>query len=319
MIKVQSTLLRLIGLLALTLGIGDVTAQPIITKSFTPASILSGGTSTLTITLTNPSAVDMTGATFTDVFPTSPGAMTVASPPMRNNGCSGNGQLRNPAGGILSGGDTGLQLLTGTIPANGSCVITVNVTASVAGVYTNTIPVGALSTSGGNNTVAASATLSVGVPSFTVAKSVLLVSDPVNGTTLPKAIPGAVVSYSIQVTNTGAGAADNDTTLIVDPIPANTRMFVGDLGGLGSGPIAFVNGTPSSGLTYTFTSLASVPDDVSFSNTGCSPFTSYTPVPDVAGFDSAVTCIRVNPKGVFAGASGGSNPTFEVRFRVQVN
>ena len=103
----------------------------------------------------------MTGATFTDVFPTSPGAMTVASPPLRNNGCSGNGQLRNPAGGILSGGDTGLQLLTGTIPANGSCVITVNVTASVAGVYTNTIPVGALSTSGGNNTVAASATLSV--------------------------------------------------------------------------------------------------------------------------------------------------------------
>ncbi|HZA96340.1 MAG TPA: hypothetical protein VE421_09390, partial [Burkholderiaceae bacterium] len=225
MTKVQSTLLRLIALLALTVGIGDAAAQPIITKSFTPAGIASGGTSTLTITLTNPTAVDMTGATFADVFPTSPGAMTVASPLVRNNGCSGNGQLRDLAGNVLNAGDNGLQLLSGTIPANGSCVITVDVTAPVAGVYTNTIPVGALSTSGGSNTVAASATLSVGVPSFTVAKSVLLVSDPVNGTTLPKAIPGAVVSYSIQVTNTGVGAADNNTTLIADPIPANTEMF----------------------------------------------------------------------------------------------
>ncbi len=197
-------------------------------------------------------------------------------------------------------------------------MITVDVTASVAGVYTNTIPVGALSTSGGTNTVAASATLSVGVPSFTVAKSVLLVSDPVNGTTLPKAIPGAVMSYSIQVTNTGVGAADNNTTLIVDPIPANTWMFVGDLGGAGSGPIAFVDGTPSSGLTYTFSGLGSAADDVSFSNTACSSF-NYTPVPDVNGFDAAVNCIRINPKGVFAGASGGSNPSFEARFRVRVN
>ncbi len=89
MIKVQSTLLRLIAMLALTLGIGDVAAQPIITKSFTPAGIASGANSTLTITLTNPTAVEMTGATFTDVFPTSPGALTVASPPLRNNGCGG--------------------------------------------------------------------------------------------------------------------------------------------------------------------------------------------------------------------------------------
>ena len=128
----------------------------------------------------------MTGAAFTDVFPTSPGALTVASPPNRNNGCSGNGQLRDLSGGILNGGDTGLQLLTGTIPANGSCVITVDVTASIAGVYINTIPVGALTTSGGSNTVAASDTLFVSVPAFTVAKTVSVISDPVNGGTTPK-------------------------------------------------------------------------------------------------------------------------------------
>jgi len=192
------------------------------------------------------------------------------------------------------------------------------VTAAVAGVYNNTIAVGALSTSGGSNTVAANATLTVGLPSFTVAKSVLTYSDPLNGTTLPKAIPGAVVTYSIQVTNTGAGTADNNTTVILDAIPANTQLFVGNLGAP-SGPIAFVNGTPSSGLTYTFNSLGDGTDDVSFSNTGCSPFTSFTPMPDVDGFNAFVTCIRINPKGVFAAASGGSNPSFEVRFRVRVN
>ena len=295
----------------------DVTAVPIITKSFSPASIASGGKSTLTITLTNPGPVAMTNATFIDVFPTSPGAMTVAAvPPPRVNNCGG--QLRDSNDNSLGTGDVGIRVNNGTIPANGSCTITLGVTASVAGVYTNTIAVGALSTSAGSNTVAANATLTVGMPSFTVAKSVLLVSDPVNGTTLPKAIPGAVVSYSIQVTNSGAGTADNNTTVIVDAIPANTQLFVGDLGAP-AGPIAFVNGTPSSGLTYTFTSLADGADDVSFSNTGCSPFTNYNPVPDVDGFDAFVTCIRINPKGVFAAASGGNNPSFEVRFRVRVN
>jgi hypothetical protein len=72
-------------------------------------------------------------------------------------------------------------------------------------------------------------------------------------------------------------------------------------------------------LTYTFTSLANGVDDVSFSNTVCTSFTNYTPQPDVDGFDVDVKCIRINPKGVFAAASGGNNPSFEARFRVRVN
>jgi uncharacterized repeat protein (TIGR01451 family) len=297
-----------------------VTAVPVITKTFSPVSIASGGTSTLIITLTNPTGVAMTNATFDDYFPTSPGQMVVANPTGLINNCGGTIRRAGGGGGTLDPGDLGIRLSGGTIPANGSCTVIVNVTATVAGIYSNTIPVGELTVNGGrSNTVAANATLTVGLPSFTVAKSVLTYSDPLNGTTLPKAIPGAVVTYSIQVTNTGLGTADNNTTLIVDPIPANTRLFVGDLGGAGSGPIAFVNGTPSSGLTYTFTSLASGADDVAFSNTGCSPFTNYTPVPDVDGFDAAVTCIRVNPKGIFAAASGGNNPSFQARFRVRVN
>jgi hypothetical protein len=261
----------------------------------------------------------MTSATFDDYFPTSPGQMVVANPTGVSNNCGGQIRRAGGGGGTLDPGDLGIRLQNGVIPANGSCTITVNVTAAVAGIYLNTIPVGELTVNGGrSNAVAANATLNVGLPSFTVAKTVALVSDPLNGTTLPKAIPGAVVGYSIQVTNTGLGSADNNTTVVVDAVPANTALYVGNLGGPGSGPVLFVNGSTASGLTYTFTSLASGADDIAFSNTGCSPFTLYTPVPDVNGFDAAVTCIRVNPKGVFAAASGGNNPSFELRFRVRV-
>ena len=147
--------------------------RPTVSKSFSPATIASGGISTLTVTLANANGVAMTAATFTDVFPTSPGAMTVASPLTTSNTCGGT--LLDSGGGGLAVGDVGIRLTGGTIPANGSCVITVHVTAVAAGVYTNTIAVGALTTSGGSNTVAANATLTVALPSFTVAKSVLTV------------------------------------------------------------------------------------------------------------------------------------------------
>jgi uncharacterized repeat protein (TIGR01451 family) len=47
-------------------------------------------------------------------------------------------------------------------------------------------------------------------------KTSLVLSDPVNGTSNPKAIPGAVVQYTITVDNTGGTAASN--VVITDPI-----------------------------------------------------------------------------------------------------
>ena len=108
------------------------------------------------------------------------------------------------------------------------------------------------------------------------------------------------MGYSVIVSNTAIGAVDNNSTFVIDPVPANTDLFVGDAGGPGSGPVAFSNGTPPSGLTYTFTSLASVTDDVSFSNDGGVTY-NYTPVPNGNGVDPNVTHLRINPKGVFSG------------------
>lgn len=156
-----------------------------------------------------------------------------------------------------------------------------------------------------------------GNPDIVVIKTSLTTYDPYNLSSNPKAIPGAWVLYTIQATNQGLGPVDNDTTVVTDPIPANAEMFVNDLGGAGSGPVLFIDGATASGLSYTFTSLASTTDDVGFSNDGGATFT-YTPIPDVDGFDSNVTHVRGSPKGVFNASDGVNHPSFELRFRVRV-
>ena len=154
-------------------------------------------------------------------------------------------------------------------------------------------------------------------PSLQLSKTVQSISDPVNGTTNPKSFPGATKLYVVTISNQGAGAVDGNTVSVSDPIPANTRMFVGNLGAPGSGPVAFVNGTPSSALTWTFSGLNSATDDLEFSNDGGVTWT-YVPVADVEGCDAAITHIRMRPKGVMPG-NGSGNPSFQLQFRVLVN
>ena len=61
---------------------------------------------------------------------------------------------------------------------------------------------------------------------LTVAKQSRVISDPFNGTTNPKLIPGAVVEYCIVVTNaSGGGAADS--VAISDTLPTQTVGLVG--------------------------------------------------------------------------------------------
>jgi len=155
------------------------------------------------------------------------------------------------------------------------------------------------------------------VPALTVVKSSSVVSDPQNGTTNPKAIPGALMNYNINVSNTNAGTADSGTTIISDAVPANMRLYVNDVGGAGSGPVVFTNGATGSGLTYTFTSLASTTDSIAFSNNGGSTWT-YTPVPDANGYDSNVTNFRITPTGTFNGDTGSGSPSFQLQLRMQV-
>lgn len=67
-----------------------------------------------------------------------------------------------------------------------------------------------------------------------VVKSSRIVSDPVNGTTNPKAVPGAVIEYCIAVTNAAGAATATDVT-VNDDLPGDVSFTVG------SG--IFLNGT----------------------------------------------------------------------------
>jgi hypothetical protein len=154
-------------------------------------------------------------------------------------------------------------------------------------------------------------------PSLTTVLSRPLVSDPENGTVNPKAIPGAILLYSLNVSNGSSGYPDSNSVVVVQSVPAQSSLYVGDLGAAGSGPLAFVQGLPSSGLAYSYSGLASTSDSLAFSDNGGASF-GYTPVPDPAGFDPAVTHIRVIPTGLFAGASGSGSPSFTISYRIKV-
>jgi uncharacterized repeat protein (TIGR01451 family) len=153
-------------------------------------------------------------------------------------------------------------------------------------------------------------------PDILVLKSVQVYSDPVNLQDNPKAIPGSVMFYTVMVTNRG-GSTDTDTVVITDPMPVNTEVFVNDINGAGSGPLLFTDGNSVSGLSYSMNSLASTTDNISFSNDNGASF-GYTPIPNVDGYDIAVTDIKVSLSGPFIASSGAPHPSFSIIFRVRV-
>lgn len=148
---------------------------------------------------------------------------------------------------------------------------------------------------------------------LTLVKLVLVRSDPVNGTTNPKAIPGAVVEYRLVVANPSANVIDSGSVIVTDPLPQHLDLRVLDIAGAGSGPVLFTEGSPASGLVYTFTALGSTTDDVDFSNNDGATW-DYVPVPDADGLDPGVTDIRINPKGPF----NGNNAQFTLSFRLRI-
>lgn len=125
---------------------------PSVSKSFSPASIVAGQQSTLTISLGNGNAgVATLSAPLVDNLPA---GLVVATPSTVGGTCT-TASVTAAAGGTTVTYGSGA-----TIPAGG-CSIQVRVTASNPGTFTNTIPAGALQTDVGANTVPGTADLTV--------------------------------------------------------------------------------------------------------------------------------------------------------------
>jgi hypothetical protein len=161
-----------------------------------------------------------------------------------------------------------------------------------------------------------------------ITKTIRTVSDPV-ANVFPRNIPGAVIDYSITVQNPllNGGAPSPE---FIDSIPANTELrvddlpllsavsligglpIVSDLATLAAGPVDFQGSPLLNGLTYTFNSLASETDSISFSSDNRKTWT-YHPIRNADGYDRAVTDIRIKFNTT---QNAGSN--YSLRFRVRL-
>lgn len=139
-----------------------VVVPPTLGKAFSPATINAGGVSTLTITLSNANATPASlTAQFIDFLPSGMLLIgsSVSSTCIESLTALAAGIVRKPAWFVI--GPDAVGLMEGAIPANGSCTVTAQVTAPVAGSYFNSLPAGVLQTSNGNNVAPAVATLTV--------------------------------------------------------------------------------------------------------------------------------------------------------------
>jgi uncharacterized repeat protein (TIGR01451 family) len=176
-----------------------VVAPPSIAKAFNLATIAPGTTSTLSFTITNPAAntVAEAGVAFTDTLPS---GIVVATP----NGLSGTCN-----GGTVTAvaGSGSISLSGGTIPAAGNCVISVNVTGSTPGAYTNTT--GAVSSTNGGTGNTATATLNIKNAALSITKT--------HQGTFKRNQQGA--QWTITVSNSASAGPTTGTVTVVDTLP----------------------------------------------------------------------------------------------------
>jgi len=150
-------------------------------------------------------------------------------------------------------------------------------------------------------------------PNISVTKVSLSFNDTIGG---DFAIPNASLEYLITVTNSGNSPPNYGSIIISDALPPNVALNLSDFGIPGTGPAIFLDGTPATGLGYSFSGLSSVADNIAFSTDGTD--FGYTPVPDGTGFDGAVTHFRITPSNFMEGDRGTGPTSFTLRLRAKI-
>jgi uncharacterized repeat protein (TIGR01451 family) len=174
-------------------------------QAFAPATIFQGAASTLTVTLTNPTATALTNTAFSETF--NP-AVFVAPVPLASTTCAGSPVI-TAAPGAASFSVSGL-----TIPAGGNCRVSVSTTSALAGSFTSTILANAISDDQSqSNSAPASALLKVNTP-ITASASFNPSSTGLNGSS----------QLTVTVTNNGASALSG--LAITSPLQTGANAFV---------------------------------------------------------------------------------------------
>lgn len=188
----------------------NLNIQPVgVTKAFAPNAVVAGGTSTLTITLQNPTGSPYTGVSITDNLPAD---VTVAGAPTTTCGA-----------GTVSGnpGDTSVTLTNGTIPASGApptpatctIIVPVQVALNATGNRTNTIPANSLNAD------------QPGVTNYLPATNTIAISPALTGT---KAYSPTIMALNgistVTVTLTNNSVSPLTNISFTDSLPAGLNV-----------------------------------------------------------------------------------------------
>ncbi|MBT1633280.1 beta strand repeat-containing protein [Curtobacterium flaccumfaciens] len=257
----------------------DVTPQ--LDKSFSPQSVKTGGTSTLTFTITNTSELGAkNGWSFTDTLPA---GLTVANPNAATTTCAA-GTVTAPAGG----GSVGVR---GNLnQGQTACTVSLQVTAAAAGTYSN--GPSNVTTSGLN--APGTATVEFSAPSIGLVKHA---GTPVDANGNGITDSGDTIPYTFTVTNTGdvalTGVGVTDVKLGAVTCPS-TALAVGaneTCTAASSYTIAAAderagsveNTATASGTPPTGTAVTSAPSTTSTPVTAPAPALSLVKTADPAG------------------------------------
>lgn len=233
-----------------------VIAPPSIEKLFAPNPVLQGGTSTLTFTVANPNTSNpISGVAFSDTFPIAPAAMVVANPTGASTSGCGTPTFSPVAGAA------GIAFSGGTIAANGTCTVTVNVTAPTTGAYPNTSGAVSHIVNGSpvnGNTASDSLQVDSATPGISFGKQVGTTAMGPWLTTLSIAT-GAEVYYLLTVENTGdvplspVSVSDPNVSTagctFTNPLPVAVAANENHITTCVVGPILAVAGTHSNTAT----------------------------------------------------------------------
>ncbi len=151
-------------------------------------------------------------------------------------------------------------------------------------------------------------------PSISITKASISFVDTLGGVF---ALPSATVEYLITVQNSGNAPPSYDSVIITEALPAELALIVTDFSTPGSGPVQFQDGTPGSGLAFSYGGLSDPIDSVSFSTDGIN--FNYNPSDSGDGTDPAVTHIRISPTGFMAPDTGAGATSLSIRLKGKIS
>ena len=189
-----------------------VATPPTITKAFGAASILLNASTSMSFTINNPNtSLALTGVAFSDTLPA---GLQISTPSGLTTTCSGTVTAAAGSGSV--------SLTGGTLAANASCTISVNVTGIAAGVQNNTTgPISSNESGAGATSNTASITV-IGPPS--IAKAFGAASINLNAQTT---LSFTITNPNATVALTGVGFGD---TLPAGLAVANPNGLTGSCG-----------------------------------------------------------------------------------------